>query len=163
MSIYYDLINAVDKGKKFKIDLKNKSLLINKKEIIKEGVLINDKETLIESNDLYCTGWELNLNENPWDIVEFLYQKYKHSVPKEKSKGSKSYFKGLDIDDLSDEEIAFNINRDLGQAILEGYLLCASLIGWLKWEEKEHWFWQCSNDKELVILKDWISQEIDEV
>ena len=33
MSIYEDLLNAVDKGKKFKVDLINKSLWINKKQI----------------------------------------------------------------------------------------------------------------------------------
>lgn len=158
MSIYYDLIEAVDKGKKFKVDLINKSLWINKKQIIKEGEIVHEQDhgkELIEPNDLNCMGWVSTLDEYPWDWIEFLYDEYKHSVPRENS-NKRSYFKALSVDELTDEELAFNIDRDFGQAMLEGYILLASLKGWLKWELETHWFWQSDKDDNLVIIRNWI-------
>ena len=158
MSIYKDLIDAVDKGKKFKVDLINKSLWINKQQIIKEGVIVNEQDKgkdLISPKDLLCIGWENSLDANPWEWIEFLYQEFKHSAPKENS-NKKSYFKALSVDDLTDDELAFNIDRDFGQAILEGYILLASLQGWLKWEHGCYWFWQSKEDEDLVIIKNWI-------
>ena len=159
MSIYKDLIDAVDKGKKFKVDLINKSLWINRKKIIKEGVIVHEQskdKQLIAPDDLLCTmGWEGSLNENPWDWVEFLYQEFKHSVPREHS-NKRSYFKALSVDELTDEELAFNIDRDFGDAILCGYILLASLNGWLEWIHGDYWFYQSKNDESLVVLRNFI-------
>ena len=49
-------------------------------------------------------------------------------------------------------------NRELMQAQLEGFILCAILMNHLKWEDltDEKWFWQSANDKDLIILKQWI-------
>ena len=157
MSIYEDLINAVDKGTKFKVDLINKSLWINKKQIIKEGVIVNEQDKskeLIEKWDLEDFGFEYEIDKNPWKLIEFLYDKFKHSVPKENS-NKKSYFKALSVDELTDEELAYNFDRDFMQSVLEGYILLSSLQGWLHWEFGSCWFWQ-GNDAELIIIKNWI-------
>ena len=68
----------------------------------------------------------------------------------------KSYFKALPVDKLTDYELAYNSNRDFLQAVLEGYILLATLQGWLTWEYENQWFWQNQDDKYLVILKNWI-------
>ena len=158
MSIYKDLIDAVDNGKKFKVDLINKSLWINRKQVIKEGEIVNEQDKskdLICASDLHCIGWVESLIENPWNWIEFLYQEYKHSVPSEHS-NKRSYFKALSVDELTDDELAFNIDRDFGQCLIEGYILLASLQGILKWEFGSHWFYQSQEDEDLVVLRNFV-------
>ena len=156
MSIYKDLLDAVYDGKKFKVDLVNKSLWINKRQIIKKGVIIDEQN---KSEDLICSDdlseyWSQSLNGNTWKWIEFLYDTYKHSVPRENSNKT-SYFKALSVNELNDGELAYNAERDYMQAILEGYILLGVLQGWITWEYGNHWFWQ-GKDKDLVVLKDWI-------
>ena len=157
MSIYKDLLDAVNNGKKFKVDLVTKSLWIDRKLAIKEGEIVHEQDKskeLIKETDLTCMGWVNHLNENPWDWVEFLYNEFKHSVPKENS-SKRSYFKALPVDKLTDEALAYNIDRDFGIALLEGYILLSSLQGWLTWEYGNHWFYQ-GTDKDFVILRNCI-------
>ena len=49
-------------------------------------------------------------------------------------------------------------NRELMQAKLEGFILCAILMNHLQWEDltEEKWFYQSHNDKDLIILRSWI-------
>lgn len=159
MSIYTDLLNAVYNGKKFKVDLIDKSLWINKRQIIKKGgiVHVHDKsKELIEEWDLEDYGIEYDIEKDPWTTVKFLYSyHYKRSVPKEHS-NKRSYFKALSVDELDDFELAYNFDRNLGQAILEGYVLLASLKGILKWDFGDHWFWQYEDDDDLVVLRNWV-------
>ena len=80
MSIYTNLLDAVDNGKKFKVDLVNKSLWIDKKQIIKEGEIVHEQyksKELIEEWDLEDWGIEMEIDKNPWKLIEFLYDKYK--------------------------------------------------------------------------------------
>ena len=164
MSIYTDLLEAAHNGKKFKVNLVDKSLWIDRKQVIKQRVIVSNKEKdeeLIGEFDLedFIGGGELvRLDKEPWEVVKFLYYEFKHSVPKEKAT-KKSYFKALIADELTDEELAYNIDRFLGQAMLEGYILLASMQGWLKWEYGDRWFWQCDEDLELIVLCDWIKQK----
>ena len=164
MSIYADLLNAVSKGKKFKIDLINKSLWIGKNQIIKDGEIVNEQDKgkeLIEVNDfveyknIFCMGCENLINESPWEWIEFLYYEFKHSVPKENG-NKRSHFKALSVDELTDSDLAFNESRDLLQARLEGYILLGSLNDWIKWEHGDNWFWQSKEDSDLVILRNWV-------
>ena len=158
MSIYTELLDAVDNGKKFKVDLVNKSLWINKTQIIKEGEIVNEKDKgkdLIKEWDLALHFRAMKLTEYPWDVIETLYKKYKYSAP-DKHDNKKSYFKSLPFDELTDEDLAYGYDRNFAQAILEGYILFANLKGWLTWEYECYWFWQSDNDRELIILKEWI-------
>lgn len=158
MSIYTDLLNAARKGKKFKVDLINKSLWIDKKQIIKEGEIVNEQDKskeFIEEKDCVISGWVIPYLENPWDMIEMLYDDYNHSVPRENG-NKKSYFKALSVDELTDNELAFNISRDFAQACLEGYILLARLQELLKWKLGSYWFWKSENYENLVILKEWI-------
>lgn len=156
MSIYAELLSAVYNGQKFKVDLINKSLWINKKQYIREGENIYGSYYFIEEDDLEPYGYVDKLNEDPWCWIESLYYDYKHSVPSEKS-NKKSYFKALSVDELTDSEIAYNKEREFMQAMLEGYILLGSLVGWIEWTYGDHWFYQ-ANDKDLVILKSWIGR-----
>lgn len=155
MSIYKDLLDAVEKGRKFKVDLIDKSLWINKKQIIKKGEILNENKAFIETDDLKMYWAHKSLDKDPWSWVELLYDTYKHSVPREHS-NKRSYFKALPVDELLDRELAYNAERDYMQCILEGYILLASLQGFLKWEYGNQWFWQSDKDKDLVVLKNFI-------
>ena len=158
MSIFTDLIEAVDKRKKFKVDLINKSLWINRTQIIKEGVIVNEKnksKDLIEEYDLEdYFGDYILLNKEPWKVIALLYKAYKYSIPSENS-NTRSYFKALSVDELNDSDLFYNGTRNLMQAILESYILLGSLQGWIKWKYDNHWFWQ-SEDKDLIVLRNWI-------
>ena len=158
MSIYRELLDEVDKGKRFKVDLMEKSLWINKRQIIKKGEIVNEQDKskeFIEEYDLALEYGSLSLCRSPWEVIEVLYTEFKKSVPSEHS-NRKSYFKALSADELSDAELAYGSDRDYAQARIEGYVLLASLQSWLKWEHGTHWFYQSPSDSELIVLKNWI-------
>ena len=154
-SIYAELLEAVNNGRKFKVDLKEKSLWIDRKQYIREGEIIYGSYYFIKEDDLSPYGWVDKLNEDPWNWIESLYYEYKHSVPSENS-NKKSYFKALSVDELTDAELAYNKGRDFCDAMLTGYILLGSLQGWIEWQWGSHWFWQCRNDSGLIVLEDWI-------
>lgn len=158
MSIYETLLRQADKGGRYKIDLNKINLCIGRKYYIKEGEVIYD-ETLIDKDDLKnILDVDIDISEDTWNVIKYLYQAYKHSVPTEHWR-DKSYFKALPVEELTDDELAFNITRSLGQAMLEGYILLASMLGWIEWQNEEHWFWQAEEDENCIILKQWIERE----
>ena len=154
MSIFMDLLNAVENGNKFKVDLMNKSLWINRKQIIKEGKFVhesNKSKELINRDDLNAEP----LDEDCWGWIEYLYEEYRESTPS-KNGNNKSYFKALPVEELTDYQLAYNLDRNYCQACLEGYILLASLIGWLKWNREEHWFYQSLSYNDLIVLRNWV-------
>ena len=140
MSVYRELLERVSMGAKFKIDLVQKILKIDGKEVVFKGNLINESD--IGDGDY-------------WDTLEVLYQFFKRSVPSERHNGNRPYFKAVSVEELTDDEIAFNESRNVAQFKLECYVLFASILGWLEWKNDKHWFWQ-GYDKDLVVLKEWI-------
>ncbi len=145
MSVFTDLIHAAECGRKYRINLKEKTLRIDNKDIPLTENLIEEKdvEQFTSAKDFF-------------DIVEDLYAIYKRSAPSAHYKGNKPYFKAEDFENLTDDEIAFNISRNVAQAILEGYILLWSLTIQVSWDNEFHWFWQSLNDPQLVILKEWV-------
>ena len=140
-SIYANLLERVSMGSKFNINLVEKTLKIDGKDIELKGCMI-------DNNDLVRIGIT---SDSPMEIVEQLYANFKRSVPSARYNG-KSYFKALDVEELNDSDIAFNWDRGYAQAALEGYILLGGLI----WTDDKHWFWQSEYDSSLVILKEWI-------
>lgn len=145
MSVFLNLVHAAECGKKYRINLKEKTLRIDNKDIPLT-------ENLIEEKDIE----QFTSAKDFWEIIEDLYAIYKRSAPSAHYKGNKPYFKAEDVENLTDDEIAFNEPRNIMQAVLEGYVLLAGLSGWLEWQNENHWFWQSPGDKELIILKEWI-------
>ena len=147
MSIFIDLLEAVNCGKKVHINLVDKTVKINGKEINLDG------KELIDVTDMEYVRCNLT---KPWDILEELYANYKRSVPSATTKTNKPYFKADSVEDLTDDEIAFNESRDLAQIILESFVLLSSLSGWLTWQNDNHWFWQSDKYPDCVVIKEWI-------
>lgn len=136
MTLYEKLIEDVENGKGFKIDLKFKYLRIGRKTYIKGGE-IKDEIDLIK-------------NDCSWQEVKELWDNFQRSVPNTNYKNH--YFKGVDVEELEDFELVQNDSRYLAQAKLEGYLLLANLKGVLKWEQDDKYFYQ---DGDMFILREW--------
>lgn len=125
---YTQFIEAVQDGNRFRINL------------VKKEIYLNGLKVKIEvgSNGTY-------------EEVEELFDYYKHSAPTEKKLGSKPYFKALSYEEIEDDDLAFGLNRNVAQAMLESYLIFHPLV----WQDNSKWFWKGS-DRELIILKEWI-------
>lgn len=148
-NIYQETIRAVADGAKFKIDFRSRSLKLDGKYIVRNGVY--EGELGIDT----CGVEEFFSN------MEELYRRYKHSIPSERSESkSRLYFKALPEQDLGDEDMLYGERRDKAQVELELYLLCQMING-LAWnpETMGTWFWQSKADKDLVILRRWVEPE----
>lgn len=88
--------------------------------------------------------------------IEDLYYKYKHSVPSETGCDS-IYFKALPLTELSDKDLIANNDRQQAKEQLELTILMGCLNKSLIWSDDHKWFWQSENDKDLVILRQWIT------
>ena len=147
MTIYEELLSRVEQGEKFKINFEQRSMKVGKDWLIKNGE---------------CEVGRVLYGMNPIAIkeqIERMYQRFKYSCPSERSDSKrKGYFKALSVDELTDEQMIYGKSRELMQAQLEGFILCAILMNHLKWEDltEEKWFYQSPNDKDLIILKSWI-------
>ncbi len=145
-NIYQEAIRAVEDGANFQVDFKSRSLKIDGKYIIKNGVYEG------------ALGVESTSESEILAHIEDLYQRYKHSLPSERSESkSRRYFMALPEHKLSNDALLYGERRDKAQIELELYLLCQILQGF-KWDEVTmgRWFWQSSSDKDLVILREWV-------
>lgn len=149
MNIYQESIIAVENGARFRIDLKTKSLRINRNYAIKNG---DYKGTLgIEKDSVAVFG----------ERIEELYHDYKFSIPTEHSEHRKHLLRVLKEHELTDEQLIIGKNRDVSQFKFEYYLLASIINGTLTKDffienEKEKFFWQSENDKDLIIYKSYL-------
>lgn len=155
-TIYEDLIEEVRFGKRFKIDFRKRDMRVGKNYLIKDGEWNLDKDLIVYAENIQPelrTEWCL-------DMIENLYAKYLVSTPSEQSESSRHYFYAKPYNELTDEELVCGDRREIARAALEGFILCSVLSGWLIWDEVQmgKWFWQSKVYKELVILKEWITE-----
>lgn len=144
---YVDLIKKVNRGVSFSINFKKRELRIDKK-------LIDLKSIEWQADFQLASNSELN------KLYPFYYA-YKHSVPSERSeRASKHYFKALSVKELSDNDFMYGMPRELARFNLEMALLRELVFGNLKWDDKTMgtWFWQSPDDKDFIILKEWVSE-----
>lgn len=145
-NIYQETVCAVEGGARFKVDFQTWSLKVNGKFVIRNGTY---EGNLGVSN---CSEEEF------FSKVEELYHCYKHSIPSERSEStSYHYFMALPERELSDEDMLYGQRRDKAQIELELFILCQLLNGF-KWNPEKfgRWFWQSKEDRELVILRQWV-------
>lgn len=154
MTIYDSTVERVRKGAAFKVSLENRTLVVNGKKVIDNGKY--EGELGIP---------QLTLG-SALEQIEYLYDQYKHSVPSERSERKhRQYFKALSEEDLDDDDMRFGLLRDETQVSLELSVLCFILNGSLVWDEQSmgKWFWQSSKDKDLVILRQWVDNNINNI
>lgn len=153
MSVYKTLLGKAENGSRFKINLNKKNLVIGRKNYIKDGECCVDDD-LITEEDLKELGFE---GQNFYEIVKQLYKRFKYSVPSE-NETRNYYFNPLPYSDLTDGDLAYGEPRHLAQAMLEGFILIAGLCDMVKWKDESHWFWQDENEKDLILMKNWITK-----
>ena len=146
MTIYEELLTRVGNGERFSINLAKRNMKVGNEYLIKEGMCEPGR---IVYNRLLIPEKER---------IEQLYKNFKYSCPSERSDTSRGYFKAYTADELSDAEMVLGGNREHCRAALEGYILCAVLMNHLKWSDltDRTYYWQSENDKDLVILRNWI-------
>lgn len=95
------------------------------------------------------------------ETIEKLYQNYKHSVPSERSESRrKCYFKALPEESLSDDDMLYCESREVARCRLELYILLMLIDRQLIWHpEWGTWFWQSPQDKDLIILRQWVEPQ----
>ena len=142
MELYDEIINSVSSGSVFNVDLKKKVLQLDKNNIPLDNINVN----ISSSEDMLST-------------IHKLFERYKYSVPSERSEGKRRrYFKALKLSEIDYNDFMFGEGRDTAQIKLELYVLLSSIYHKNFWEEifKEHFFYQSDKDKDLIILKDWV-------
>jgi hypothetical protein len=154
MSIYYEFIRRVESGETFYIDFEKRTMKVGKDFLIKNGEFDESKNLMDMVVDLHCI-------DDVIKHIEETYQFYKFSLPSERSDSKrKKYFKALSIDELDDEHLMCAGRREVEQARLEGFILCAILSGKFQWDDSlGKWFCQSKNDPDLVILRNWVENK----
>lgn len=142
MELYDEIINSVSSGSVFNVDLKKKVLQLDKNNVPLDNINVN----ISSSEDMLST-------------IHKLFERYKYSVPSERSEGKRRrYFKALKLSEIDYDDFMFGEGRDTAQIKLELYVLLSSIYHKDFWEEifKEQFFYQSDKDKDLIILKDWV-------
>lgn len=144
---YSELREKVARGAKFSIDFKKRTLKMN-------GVLI----------DVNYVEWEgSNMVVNPMRYFEYVYEKYKYSVPSERSeKRQRNYFYALPYEKLDDDQLINGERREYARFELEFAILFAIVHNKIQWQDDwGSWFWQSDTDKDFVILREWVEPQQD--
>lgn len=144
---YSELREKVERGARFTIDFKKRTLRVN-------GKAVDISITREFSFD------DMSANDILREIEEY-YESYKRSVPSERSeKRQRNYFKALPYEQLTDKELCYGMHRETARFELEFYVLAAIISGAFTWQDDwGTWFWQSDTDKDLVILREWIEPD----
>lgn len=145
-NIYQETLRAVEDGARFKVDFRTRCLKVDGKYVIQNGAYEGE------------LGMPKCSEEEFFPKLEKLYRRYKHSIPSERSESTlRRYFMALSEKELSDDDMLYGERREKAQVELELFVLCQLLHG-LKWNPEKfgRWFWQSKEDKELVILRQWV-------
>lgn len=147
------LYDKVSQGAPFYVNFKERTVRVGKK--------LYRPEDIEEFTDF---GALSDMSEGDiLDTLTAMYETYKHSIPSERSDSHrKSYFKALPYKELSDDDILYGATREFSRFMLEVSFLRAVLSGKLKWhDEWGSWFWQSPDDKDFVILREWVEPKKD--
>lgn len=147
-TIYEQALAKVENGSRFRVNFQNRSLKIDGKYVIKDGK--------------YDGELGVKLTDSPLEQITQLYTRYQHSLPSERSENKrKCYFKALPEHLLNDDDMLYGQSREYTQIALELYVLGVILNGSLKWDDfaKGLWFWQSPENKDLILLREWIEPQ----
>ena len=149
-NIFTESIEKVSQGSRFHISFQKRNLKIDGRFIIKEGEF-EGKLDFRPTSDYLAE-------------ITHLFSRYLHSIPSERSENKKrKYFYALPEYKLSDDDMLYGESREVAQFKLELYILMLILTNSFQWDEvaKGKWFWQSPEEKDLIILKEWIEPKIE--
>lgn len=134
-------------------DLKNKR-------IYKGDIVLMDKGKIIPQTLKLKGGYSFELKEemeiftqvdNPYEELERRYENFRYSVPNRYSEYTKDNFEALDINDIPQEYFNRMYPRQLARVELEAFVMFQNF----PWENERHHYWQSTQDKSLIIYKEW--------
>ena len=141
-----------------KFDLTNKTVSNGNTVIIKNGGLAVDKIELADGRTYVdLTDMELiHKCDDFYGELEALYEQYYASVPNRQTSFSRNNFYAKDVDNLSMKELVRSLPRIEAQYRLEAFVLLQALSADVPWKHEEHFYWQSSKNKNLIIYKEWV-------
>lgn len=138
------LNSALESGIPIRVDLDGKNLTIGKRKVIVNGELAEGCVLFYPQKDTMSALKELKV----------LYERYKHSVPSERSeRKARKHFYALPTDKLSDDDFVRADDRYESRIRLETELLFNVVIGNMVWDKSfGNWYYK---DDDFVVLKKW--------
>lgn len=154
-TVFSTLINQAREGRPYSIDLKGHNLKIGDKVYVKNGKNMSS-DLFYLKDDLKDYGIENFKETDLWGLViPSLYYQFAHSKPTRKDR-HKYAFKPIPYEEMNMLDLVYGKTRHEMKAVLEGAILLLSCGGILQWQDDKHWFWQCPDCKDLVVLKSWV-------
>jgi len=147
-TIYETALEKIREGARFRVDFPNSSLKVNGKLVIDGGKYEGELGVDLPTE-----------TEETLELIEHLYDRYRHSVPSERTEHQKrTYFRALPEHELEDDDMIFGERRETAQFTLEFHVLAAIIEGRLQWDSfaAGKWFWQSPRQGGLVIMKRWV-------
>ena len=89
--------------------------------------------------------------DNPYEELERRYENFRYSVPNRYSEYTKDNFEALDVNDIPQEYFNRMYPRQLARVELEAFVMFQNF----PWENERHHYWQSTQDKSLIIYKEW--------
>ena len=125
------------------------------------GCMQNAMRTSRAAYDTLVRGLFQNIPDTPSvpdaqttvEELESLYDRYKHSIPSERTMSRTPRFKALPESELSDDDMLYGGRREDAERDLE-----KALQGFAMPEGAGTWFWQSESDPDLVVLRGWTNQ-----
>lgn len=146
MTLYEQIIEHVNNGARFTIDLEERTVRINGKTFFTE----QDYKSGCLLNPLYT-------QEIAGQNLEELYAQYYRSVPSHRSAYHRSYFKALPEEKLTNEDMLYGKPREVAQCELELFFLFCIVDHRFSWQpDWGTWFWQSTKYPSFVILRSWV-------
>lgn len=146
MKVYDQLIDAVENGKRFKVDLRKRILKIDGEIYIDHGIVRR--------------GCECEPSDSLFADVENLWDGFYYSRPSERSESNRhTYYKAMPLKNMSDEQLCKGKNREVERAKIE-YATLMGILGNSKWAGGS-WYWRSEKYPALIILKEWMEEEVD--
>lgn len=143
------MLHGLQNGSRYKKE--GKTMTINLETV---NATDDDKKPLIK-NGIPKQEYIPRKTPVTFQILESLYETYKHSVPSQKRDNS-AYFYALPYDKLSTQDIIKNKDRKTAKEELELAVIDGIVSGTLVWPDDSMWYWQSGTDRDFVLLKKWI-------
>ena len=150
---YNELLERVERGARFRIDLPKRRLFINGKEVeLPEDLGVPPIETDDDSS-----GTETGIVAEVLRRLEGCFFLYEHSIPSERSgKRHGTYYAALPESKLSRNDMLYGEDREYARFRLEFLTLAYIRMGLLTWQpEWGTWFYK-SPTSNMRIKRSWV-------
>lgn len=136
-------------------DLKNKRISNGNIVLYENGKVIPQVIKLHDYSIELTEDMTPEMKDGSWEAVEALYGAYKNSVPEQSDEYARCNFVAKGLDELTHSEFVSGGKRQHARVNLEAYIMFHRL----PWENEKFHYWQSKNDKSLVVFKEWVTPQ----